>query len=195
MIHPTAQIDKTAKIGQGTKIWAFVQVMENAEIGKNCNLGNGAYIDRNVKIGSNVKVHNKACIYDGVIVEDDAFIGPHVVCTNDKNPRHDLTRNLKGISWRIKQGASIGAGAIILPDINIGRYALIGAGSVVTKDIPDHALAFGNPARVMGFVCECGKRLSKAKKEKNDFSFICECGKTIKISTKTCELVEQNGRS
>jgi acetyltransferase-like isoleucine patch superfamily enzyme len=192
-IHETAQIDKTAKIGEATRVWCFVQVMENAEIGKNCIIGNGAYIDRNVKICDNVKIHNKACIYDGVIIEDKVFIGPHVICTNDKNPRHNLTRDLKGLKWRIREGASVGAGSVILPDVSIGKFAMVGAGSVVTKDVPDYGLVFGSPARLKGFVCECGKKLEKVKKEDSEVVLVCSCGKTIKIKTKIYEEAEKNG--
>jgi acetyltransferase-like isoleucine patch superfamily enzyme len=123
-IHKTAIIAGSAKVGRGTKIWAYVQVGENAQIGKDCIIGNGAYIDRNVKIGNNVKIQNKALLYDGLVVEDDCFIGPASCFTNDKHPDSSKTRNLKGIRWRVKKGASIGANATILPDVNIGKGAL-----------------------------------------------------------------------
>lgn len=189
MIHPSAQIDKTAKIGEGTNIWSFVQVMEKAEIGKNCNVGNGAYIDRNVKIGNNVKIHNKACIYDGVIIEDNVFIGPMACLTNDKNPRHDKTRNLKGINWKVKEGASIGACAVMLPDVNIGKFAMVGAGAVVTKDVPDYGLVKGNPARLFGFVCECGQKLSRKQEKEKEVIMKCMCGKEIKVKKEVYETV------
>ena len=187
MIHPSAQVNKTAKIGEGTNIWSFVQVMENAEIGKNCDIGNGAYIDRNVKIGNNVKVHNKACIYDGVIIEDDVFIGPMACITNDKNPRHNKTRNLKGISWRIKKGASIGACTTILPDVNIGQHAMTGAGSVVTKDVPDYGLVKGNPAKLCGFVCRCGQKMAKKGEKGKEAIMGCTCREEIKIKKEEYE--------
>ncbi|MFC1808428.1 acyltransferase [Candidatus Omnitrophota bacterium] len=147
-IHESALISKSAKIGKGTKIWAFVQIGENARIGKNCIIGNGAYIDRNVRIGDNVKIHNKALLYDGLIVEDNCFIGPGACFTNDKFPVYNKRRDLKGISWRVKEGASIGANAVILPDLTIGSKAMIGAGSVVTKSVPDKAVVTGVPARI-----------------------------------------------
>jgi len=154
----TAVIARNSSIGEGTKIWAFVQIGDNAKIGKNCVIGNGAYIDRNVVIGDNVKIHNKALIYDGAIIEDDCFIGPGACITNDKYPKYNKTRNLKNISWRIKKGASIGANAVILPDVNIGRNALIGAGSVVTKDVPNGVTVCGNPAKVVrGMIKNIGK--------------------------------------
>lgn len=147
-IHPTAIVSKTSTIGEGTAIWAFAQVMDGAVVGKNCMLGNGVYIDRNVKIGNNVKVHNKTCIYDGTVIEDDVFIGPHSCFTNDKHPAADTTRDMKGVSWRIGKGASIGANVTVLPDVNIGEGAIIGAGTIVTKDVPDGATCYGNPAVV-----------------------------------------------
>ena len=149
LIHKSAIIAKSAKIGEGTRIWAFVQVGENAKIGKNCVIGNGAYIDRNVIVGNNVKIHNKALLYDGLIVEDNCFIGPGACFTNDRYPKYNKVRKLKGISWRIKKGASIGANATILPDINIGRGAVVGAGSVVTKGVPDGVKVCGNPAKTV----------------------------------------------
>lgn len=149
-VHPTALIAKTARIGKGTKIWAFVQVMDGAKIGKGCVLGNGVYIDRNVRIGNNVKIHNKSCVYNGTVIEDNVFVGPHVCFTNDKYPAHNTTRNLKGVSWRVKKGAVIGANVTVLPDVTIGKGAVIGAGSIVTKNVPDKAKVYGNPARIYG---------------------------------------------
>lgn len=148
-IDKRAVVAKTASIGEGTKIWAFAQIGENAKIGKNCVIGNGAYIDRNVVIGNNVKIHNKALLYNGLIVEDNCFIGPGVCFTNDKYPKHNTTRNLKDIRWRLKQGAVVGANATILPDINIGKNAIIGAGSVITKDVSDNNIVCGNPAKII----------------------------------------------
>ncbi len=146
-IHPTAIISDSAVIGKGTVIWAYAQVMDGARIGENCVIGNGVYIDRNVKIGNNVKVHNKSCIYNGTVIEDDVFIGPHVCFTNDKYPVFDKTRELKGISWKVGSGSSIGANVTVLPDVNIGKRVKIGAGSVVTRDVPDGKVFYGNPAR------------------------------------------------
>lgn len=148
-IDKRAIVSKTAKIGEGTKIWAFVQIGDKAKIGKNCVIGNGAYIDRNVIIGNNVKVHNKALLYDGLIVEDNCFVGPGACVTNDRYPKYNKTRSLKKVNWRIKKGASIGANTTILPDISIGRDAIVGAGSVVTKSVPDGAIVCGNPARAI----------------------------------------------
>ncbi|MGD2279010.1 MAG: acyltransferase [Candidatus Omnitrophota bacterium] len=151
-VHPTAIVSDRAEIGEGTVIWAYAQVMDGAKIGKNCMIGNGVYVDRNVRIGDNVKVHNKASIYNGTIIEDDVFIGPHACFTNDKHPAFDKTRDMKGVSWRVGKGTSIGANVTVLPDVNIGSNSLIGAGSVVTKDIPDGSICYGNPAGVKGYV-------------------------------------------
>jgi len=148
-VHGSALVDVSASIQEGTKIWAFAQIGEHASIGKKCVIGNGAYIDRNVVIGNNVKVHNKALLYHGVVVEDNCFIGPGVCFANDKYPRHNKTRDLRGVSWRVKQGASIGAHAVILPDLTIGKNAIVGAGSVVTKSVPDGCTVCGNPARII----------------------------------------------
>jgi len=147
-IDERALVSKTAKIGEGTKIWAFAQIGDNARIGKNCVIGNGVYVDRNVIIGDNVIIHNKALLYDGLVVEDNCFIGPGVCFTNDKFPCYNKTRDLTGRSWRVKKGACIGANATILPDVNIGSNAIVGAGSVVTKPVPDGAVVYGNPARI-----------------------------------------------
>lgn len=184
-IHPTAQVDKSAKIGEDTQVWSFVQVMENAVIGKNCNLGSACYIDRKVKVGNNVKVHNKALLYNGLIVEDDVFIGPAVCFTNDKNPRHNLTRNLEKTSWKVAKGASVGACAVIMPDVNIGQYAMVGAGSVVTKDVPDHALVVGNPARIKAFVCFCGQKLEKESENKLFIMKCLQCKRKVEIKKET----------
>jgi len=148
-IDKRAVVSKTARIGEGTKVWAFVQIGDNAKIGKNCVIGNGAYIDRNVVVGNDVKIHNKVLLYDPLVVEDNCFIGPGVCFTNDKYPKHNKTRNLKKVSWRVKKGASVGANAIILPDVNIGRNAIVGAGSVVTRSVPDGEVVCGNPARII----------------------------------------------
>ena len=171
--HSTAEISDKARIGKGTKIWNYVQIRERAQIGENCILSKGVYIDFDVKIGNNVKIQNGVDVYHGITIEDGVFIGPHVCLTNDKNPRAtDEKGNLKGsVDWvvgkmLIKKGASIGAATVILPNVTIGEYALIGAGSVVTKDIPPFSLAYGNPAKIYGKVDKRGmiiKRFFKVK--------------------------------
>ena len=149
-IHPTAEVSKNAKIGGGTKVWAFAQIREGVTIGRDCVIGNGAYIDRGVKIGDRVTIHNKALLYRNLTVEDDVFIGPAVCFVNDPYPRSRVIRNMSSLMRTVKKGASIGANATILSDINIGSFAMIGAGSVISKPVPDHALVYGVPGRIHG---------------------------------------------
>lgn len=171
-IHHTAEVSSSAKIGKETKIWNNVQIRERAVIGKNCIIAKNTYIDKNVKIGNNVKIQNSVSVYDGVVIEDGVFVGPNVCFSNDKfpraiNPNGTLKKEEK--DWKIlntsvKEGASIGTSSVILPDIKIGRFAMVGAGSIVTKDVPDFGLVVGNPAKLIGFVCKCGKRITKGNK-------------------------------
>lgn len=189
IIDNSARVDETAVIGSGTKIWAFVQVAEYAEIGKDCIVGNGAYIDRHVIVGNNVRIHNKALLYQGVQIEDDVFIGPAVCFTNDRWPRSGKTRDLKGVKWTVGKGACLGANVTVLPDIQIGRYAVVGAGSLVSKDVPDYALVYGNPAVLKGVTCSCRYVYQKSFPEgASSTTFECEkCGKELprlEINTK-----------
>jgi acetyltransferase-like isoleucine patch superfamily enzyme len=182
-IHPTAVVDKAAKIGEGTKIWHFVHVREKAEIGVGCILGHSVYIDREVKIGNHVKLENRANVYQGVKIEDDVFIGPHVTFTNDPYPR-SFSTDWKIVSTLVKKGASIGAGSVVLCGVTINEYAMIGAGSLVTNNVPPHALAYGNPAKIRGFVCKCGTRLKKEKRQHEFVLMKCpNCGEKYKIPT------------
>ena len=169
-IHPTAEVSEKAKIGENTKIWHHSQVRENSKIGSNCILGKNVYIDINVIIGNNVKIQNNVSVYDGVIIEDGVQVGPHACFTNDKFPRAiNPDGQLKGGSdWEIdktivKYGASIGAHSVIVCGTTIGKFALVGAGSVVTKNVPDHALVYGNPAKIQGYVCLCGHKLKPSQ--------------------------------
>lgn len=166
MIHPTAEVSPDAHIGEGTRIWHQAQVRERVVIGRNCIVGKGVYVDFDVVIGDNVKIQNYALLYHGVVIEDGVFIGPNACLTNDRFPRSVTPdgRLKRDADWevgtiRVRYGASIGAGAILLPDVTIGRFALIGAGAVVTRSVPDHALVVGAPARVVGWVCKCGRQL------------------------------------
>lgn len=177
MIHATAEVHNCAVIGDGTMIWADVQVREDAHIGTDCILAKGVYVDFGVTIGDRCKLENYVCVFNPAVVEDGVFLGPGVLLTNDRVPRAinpDGTR--KGAEdWdplpvRVCEGAAIGAGSVLLPGVTIGAWALIGAGSVVTADVPAHGLVVGNPARLIGWVCACGARL-----EGNDVSsFVCE---------------------
>ena len=163
-VNPTAVVDETVVIGDGTKVWHFVHVRENAEIGRNCVLGDYVYVGKGVKIGNGAKLENRATVYEGVKIEDKVFVGPHVTFTNDLYPRSFRT-DWKIVETLVKEGTSIGAGSVVVCGVTIGEYALIGAGSVVTEDIPSHAVAYGNPAEVRGFVCKCGKKLKEEEKK------------------------------
>lgn len=157
--HPTAVIDKGCTIGEGTKIWHFSHVMTDSVIGERCNLGQNVVVSPGVILGNNVKVQNNVSIYTGVICEDDVFLGPSCVFTNIINPRSAVIRRDQYVKTTVKRGASIGANATIVCGGTLGRYCLIGAGTVVTKDIPDYALVVGNPSRQIGWVSAYGHRL------------------------------------
>jgi UDP-2-acetamido-3-amino-2,3-dideoxy-glucuronate N-acetyltransferase len=157
--HESAFVDDGCQIGEGTKIWHFSHVMSNCMIGENCNIGQNVVISPEVVLGKNVKVQNNVSIYTGVICEDDVFLGPSMVFTNVINPRSGVNRRGQYSKTIVKKGASIGANATIVCGHDIGRYAFVGAGSVVTKHIPDYALVVGNPARQIGWMSEFGHRL------------------------------------
>lgn len=158
--HETAVIDEGCKIGAGTKIWHFSHVMTGAEIGENCNLGQNVVVSPGVRLGKNVKVQNNVSIYTGVICDDDVFLGPSMVFTNIVNPRSRVVRKDSYVTTIVERGASIGANATIVCGNIIGRYAFIGAGAVVTRDVRPYALVVGNPARQTGWMSEYGHRLN-----------------------------------
>ena len=158
--HETAVIDEGCQIGDKTKIWHFSHIMKGSEIGKGCNLGQNVVVSPLVKLGQNVKVQNNVSIYSGVICEDDVFLGPSMVFTNILNPRSAIQRKSSYIQTRVKKGASIGANSTIICGVEIGEYALIGAGSVVTKSVPAYALIVGNPGKQIGWVSEFGHTLN-----------------------------------
>jgi len=166
-LHPSAEVSKDAKIGDGVQIWNNCQVREGVQIGENSILGKNVYIDADVKIGQNCKIQNNVSVYHGVTIEDGVFVGPHVCFTNDKHPRAiNPDGSLKAASdWEVspilvKYGAAIGANVTILPGVSIGKWALVGAGSVVTKDVPDYGIVVGNPAKMVGYADEAGKKLA-----------------------------------
>lgn len=167
MIHPSADVSPDARLGAGTRVWHEAQVREGASIGAECTIGKGVYIDRDVVVGDRVKIQNRASLYRGVTIEDGVFVGPHVSFTNDRYPRAvdpdgalRTDEDWEVVPTVVREGASIGAGAVVVAGVTVGRWALVGAGAVVTRDVPDHALVAGNPARVAGYVCRCGRRLA-----------------------------------
>ncbi len=172
-VHETAEVSKDAEIGEETHIWHQAQVREGARIGHNCRLGKDVYIDKNVVVGDDCKIQNGATLYDGVTVEEAVFIGPHAIFTNDLYPRAQPD-DWEIVPTLVKSGASIGANATILCGVTIGAYAVVGAGAVVTQDVPDHALVVGNPARQRGYACTCGRPLDAQH-------YCAHCDKTVAI--------------
>ncbi|OGX26681.1 MAG: hypothetical protein A2787_05010 [Omnitrophica WOR_2 bacterium RIFCSPHIGHO2_01_FULL_48_9] len=163
--HKTACIDPGVCIGRGTKIWCFSHILKGARIGNNCNIGQNVVVHPTAVVGNGVKIQNNVSIYDAVILEDDVFCGPACVFTNIINPRSGVPRNSAKFYKKtlVRRGATIGANATVLCGIEIGRYAFVGAGAVVTKSLPAYALAYGNPARIKGWACECGTPLKFRK--------------------------------
>ncbi len=159
-VHPTAVVDEAVKIGEGTKIWHFTHIMPGARIGENCIIGQNVFIGAGAVLGDNIKVQNNVSIYDGVILEDDVFCGPSMVFTNVFNPRSFISRRREFQKTLVLRGATIGANVTIVCGNTIGQYAFIGAGSVVTKDVPDYALVYGNPGKVKGWVCQCAEEIA-----------------------------------
>jgi len=183
-VHSTAEVAGSAKIGEGTRIWHHCQVRPDAVIGKNCNIGKGVYIDAGVQIGDNVKIQNYVSVYHGVELEDGVFIGPHVCFTNDMRPRAiNVDGSPKAVDdWIlsktfVKRGAAIGANSTIRCGVTLGEWSMVGSGSVVTRDVPDFGLVYGNPAKLHGYVCPCGEKLTKAK----------ESGNTVLAKCPACE--------
>jgi UDP-2-acetamido-3-amino-2,3-dideoxy-glucuronate N-acetyltransferase len=158
-VHESSYIDEGAEIGAGTKIWHFCHIMPLARIGARCNIGQNVLVASEVTIGNNVKIQNNVSLYTGVIVEDDAFLGPSMVFTNVVNPRSHVNRKNEYRKTLVRRGATIGANATIVCGVTLGQYCFVGAGAVVTKDVPDYALVYGSPARLHGWVCQCGEQL------------------------------------
>lgn len=158
-VHESAFVDEGAQVGEGTKIWHFCHVMPKAVVGRECNVGQNVFIDNHVSVGNGVKIQNNVSLYNGVVVEDDVFLGPSMVLTNVINPRSFIERKTEFRSTLIRKGATIGANATIICGVDIGEYALIGAGAVVNKNVPAYALVVGNPGRQIGWVSRYGTRL------------------------------------
>jgi UDP-2-acetamido-3-amino-2,3-dideoxy-glucuronate N-acetyltransferase len=161
--HESAVIDEGAKIGSGTRIWHFSHIMPDTVLGDNCNIGQNVVVSPGCRIGSNCKIQNNVSVYTGVILEDDVFCGPSMVFTNVINPRSHIVRKDEYRRTLVRQGASIGANATVVCGVTLGKYSFIGAGAVVTKDVPDYGLVVGNPGRLRGYVCYCGHKLDLAK--------------------------------
>lgn len=188
-VHPTAEVAPDAVVGAGTKIWHQCQVMPGACIGAQCKLGKGVYIDAGVQIGNRVKIQNGISVYKGVRVEDDVLLGPHMAFTNDLYPRAFNDR-YEIVPTLVEKGASVGANATIVCGVTLGRYCMVGAGSVVTADVPAYALVVGNPARVVGYVCECGKRLNVDYKKRRDGDVTCGlCAKQFRIEASQLSVI------
>jgi len=186
-VHESSYVDEPCTIGKGTKIWHFTHIMPNCKIGENCNIGQNVVISSGVTLGNNVKIQNNVSVYTGVYCEDDVFLGPSCVFTNVINPRSHVSRKDEYKETLVQRGASIGANATIVCGNRIGRYALIGAGTVVTKDVPDYALMVGNPARQLGWMCQCGEKINF--KENDAVCTVCS-----KQYSKTDNCVREVGR-
>lgn len=158
-VHESSYVDAPCKIGKGTKIWHFSHIMPDCEIGEGCNIGQNVVVSPGVRLGNGVKIQNNVSLYTGVVCEDGVFLGPSCVFTNVFNPRAFIERKSEYMQTLLKQGASVGANATIVCGNTIGKYAFIGAGAVVTKEVPDYAMVYGNPARVRGYICKCGVKL------------------------------------
>jgi UDP-2-acetamido-3-amino-2,3-dideoxy-glucuronate N-acetyltransferase len=188
-VHPTAEIADDAVIGKGTQIWHQCQVMKGAKIGENCKLGKSVYVDFGVQIGNRVKIQNGISVYKGVTIEDDVLLGPHMAFTNDLYPRAFNDR-YEIVPTLVRKGTSIGANATIVCGAILGQYCMVGAGSVVTNDVPDYALVVGNPASIVGYVCECGTRLKIDHRKRHDREAKCEsCGKQYRLETGAISII------
>ena len=190
--HKTAEVSEKAKIGEGTKIWQNSQVLEGAEIGENCVIGHNCFVGSKAKLSKGVKVQSNTDIWDLVTLEDYVFVGPSVVFTNDPNPRakYPKSKSKEYGDWRptlVKKGATIGANATIVCGVTIGRWAMIGAGAVVTKNIPDYGLAVGVPAEHKGWVCECGNKLGNFEESNSETCQICN-KEYKKENEKVCQI-------
>ena len=179
--HESSYIDDGCQIGAGTKIWHFSHVMSGATIGRGCNIGQNVVISPGVVIGNNVKIQNNVSVYTGVILEEDVFCGPSMVFTNVINPRSHVSRKDEYQSTLVKRGATLGANCTVVCGHTVGAYAFVGAGAVVTRDVPDHALVVGNPGRVAGWVCQCGVNMARGARQPQEVT--CEACHTSYVSS------------
>jgi len=199
-VHPSATVEEDVQIGKGSKIWHLAQVRHGSKIGQDCVIARNVFIDFDSQIGNNVKIQNHAIVYHQAIIEDGVFVGPNVCFTNDRLPRAiNPDGTLKSADdWevskiQIKKGASIGGHSVLTPGVTIGKFALIGAGSVVSKDVPDFALIYGNPAKIKGFVCRCGKKIKSFFKKRDFVEGKCDCSLTVEIDKKAYQILSDNG--
>jgi UDP-2-acetamido-3-amino-2,3-dideoxy-glucuronate N-acetyltransferase len=181
-IHETAIVEKGAELGDGTRVWHWAHICPGAKIGERCSFGQNVFVGNKVTIGNNVKVQNNVSIYDAVTLEDDVFCGPSMVFTNVFNPRSHIIRKDEYRTTIVRKGATIGANATVICGNEIGRYAMIGAGSVVTKNVPAYALVMGVPAKQVGWMCECGEKLNRATGQVTCIA----CGKAYEIDRQSC---------
>lgn len=185
-VHESSYVDEGCEIGEGTKIWHFSHIMKGCKIGRRCNIGQNVVISPGVTLGEGVKIQNNVSVYTGVVCEDGVFLGPSCVFTNVINPRAFIERKSEYRKTTIKKGASVGANATIVCGHDIGRYAFVGAGSVVTKDVPDYAMVCGVPATVRGYVCRCGEQIKFSNREA-----VCSaCGKHYRMDEKDYTIKE-----
>ena len=191
LIHPTALVE-SVNVGTGSRVWAYAHIMTGARVGKKCNIGEHCFIESGATVGDGAIIKNGNMVWEGVTIEDDVFIGPHVVFTNDLNPRSRFSpqarnRYRRKANWLVptlvKRGSTLGAGAIILAGVTIGEYAMVGAGALIAKDVPPYAIAKGNPAQVSGWVCRCGHRITF----ENSAAICSECG--LHLQKDICNII------
>ncbi len=186
--HPTAVVE-SEDIGEGTRIWHFAHVRQGSKIGKNCNVGKSVYVDTEAVIGDNVKIQNFVSVYKGVVIEDDVFVGPSATFTNDLYPRAFIWDEEHVVPTLVRRGASIGANSTVICGVTIGEYAMVGAGSVVSRNVPPFALVLGNPAEVRNWICYCGRRLENVLRESETVTiYRCNaCGREVEIKKRSVE--------
>ncbi len=181
--HDKSIVDDGAEIGEETRVWAFAHVQNGAKVGSHCNICHGCYVEKGAVIGDHVTIKNNVSVFDGVTLEDDVFVGANVSFINDRLPRSNREDEWTLEKTLVKKGATIGAGAVIMCGITVGRYALIGAGSVLTKNVPQHAIFIGNPARFKGYVCYCGRPLNQY--------YRCDCGRKFTVDQQGLQLLQE----